>query len=150
MEADMELPIAAATENAGLAVALSEIVCGAPGTLSEIDRFAVCWPEATGLNINEIVQFEPAAINALQLLVRLNSEALGPLNDTEETCSAAFPELLTVTVCAVLDVPCVVAGKDGTAGEKLMAGTTAMPVPVRPTVCGAPGASSITIKFAVR
>ena len=86
----------------------------------------------------------------MQLLVTVNSEALAPLRATEETCKGAFPELTAVSVCGALDVPCVVAGNDGTGGERLRAGTRAIPVPLRVTVCGDPCASSAIVKSAVR
>lgn len=84
------------------------------------------------------------------MLVKLNSEALDPPRETEETCSVAFPELVTVNVCATLDVPCVLVGNDGTAGEKVTAGAVEMPVPLRAKVCGDPGTSSEMIRLAVR
>jgi hypothetical protein len=44
----------------------------------------------------------------------------------------------------------VVAEKDSAAGEKVRAGWTAMPTPLRTTVCGEPEASSAITKSAVR
>ena len=84
------------------------------------------------------------------MFVKLNSEPFVPLRAIEEICSGAFPELMAVSVCAALAVPCVVAGNDGVAGEKVRAGTTAIPVPLRTRVWGEPGASSAIIKFARR
>lgn len=130
----VELPEAAATENAGLAVALRRIVCGEFGASSEIVKFALPWPEAVGLKTREMEQLEAGASGAVQVLETLNSEALGPATEIEETCSGAFPELTAVRVCGALDAPCVVAGNDGAGGERLRAGRTAMPVPLSTTV----------------
>lgn len=90
---------------AGLAVALSEIVCGDPGASSAITKLAPRWPEPIGLKTSEIVQLAAGATGAVQLLVKLNSEALTPLRETEETWSGAVPEFKTVSDCAAPDVP---------------------------------------------
>lgn len=137
---------------AGLAVALSETVCGEPGASSATIKFAVRWPEASGLNTSEIVQLAAGATGAVQLAVKLKSAGLDPPSETEETCNGAFPEFMTVSVCATLEVPWVVAGEenDSAVAEKVMAGIAAMPVPPRRTVCGEDAASSVTIKFAER
>ena len=86
----------------------------------------------------------------MQLFVKLNSEALDPERATEEMCKGAFPELPTVKICGALDVPCVVLGKAGVAGEKVIAGAAVPPVPLRATVCGESGASSAIVKLAER
>lgn len=146
----MEPPETAATVNAGLAVALREMVCGEAGASSEIVRLAACWPAAVGLKTSEMLQLAAGATAAVQLLVTPNSEALGPLKETEETCSVAFPELVTVSVCVGLEVPCVVTGKDGEGGEKVTVGTTAMPLPLKARLCGEPETLSETVRLAVR
>lgn len=97
-----------------------------------------------------MVQLEPTATGAVQLLVELKSEGLAPPRETEEMVRGALPELATVRVCAGLDVPCVVAGKDGTGGERVRAGARAMPVPLRVMDWGEPGASSAISKSAMR
>lgn len=131
-------------------MALTETVCGEPGASSVITSVAAPWPEAVGLKTREIAQLAVGASGAVQLLETLNSEALAPLRETEETCRGAFPELTAVSVCGVLDVPWVVAGNDGIGGERLRAGTRAIPVPLRVTVCGDPCASSAIVRSAVR
>ena len=102
-----------------------------------------------GLKVRAIVQLELTAMGAVQLLVKLKSGEFGPLRETEETMRGALPELVTVRVCAGLDVPCVVAGKEGAAGEKVAAGAGAMPLPLSTRVCGEPGALSTTWRLAV-
>lgn len=127
----MEPPETGATENAGLAVALKEIVCGESGASSVMIKLAALWPEAVGLKTREMEQLAAGARGAVQLLETPNSEALDPLTEIEETCSGAFPELTAVSVWGVPDAPCVVVGNDGTGGERLRAGSTATPVPLR-------------------
>ena len=146
----MEPPETAPTVKAGLAVAVSETVCGEAGASSDIVKLAACWPAAVGLKTSEIVQLAAGATAAAQLLVNPNSEAFGPPRETEEMCSVALPELLTVSVCDALEVPCVVTGKDGEGGEKVTVGTTAMPLPLKARLCGEPEALSETIRLAVR
>src|SRR5215467_2825612 len=101
-------------------------------------KLAALWPEAVGLKTSEIEQLAAGARGAVQLLEALNCDAFDPLREIEEICSGALPELTAVSVCGGLDTPCVVAGNDGAEGERLRAGMTAMPVPVRATVCGEP------------
>lgn len=129
---------------AGLAVALRETVWGELDASSVITKFAVRWPGPTGLNTSEIVQFAVGATGAVQLLVRLKSDGLGPARETADTCSGAVPVLSTVSVCGAPAVPSVMVGKEGTVGEKTIAGDGAIPVPFKARVCGLPGALSAT------
>jgi hypothetical protein len=133
-----------------LAVALSEAVCGEPGASSVIAKFAVRWPEPIGWKTSEIVQLPAGGTGAGQLLVKLNSEALGPPRVTDETWRGAFPELMTVSVCTAPDVPCVIAGNEGVAGERVTPGPIVTPVPLKARVCGLPGASSVIMTDAER
>lgn len=134
---------------AAMPVPLRRRVCGEAGASSVIIKFAVRWPGAIGLKTSKIVQLAAGATEAVQLLVKLKSEASGPLRETGEMCSGAAPEFMTVSVCGAPEAPCVVEGNDGTAGEKVTAGTTAKPVPLRASVCGLPGALSIIWRLAV-
>src|SRR5207249_6327523 len=74
--------------------------------------------------------------------MNMNSEAFAPLSETDDTWSGPVPELITVSVCVVPDVPWVIAGNDGSAGVRLTSGTAATPVPFSARVCGLPGALS--------
>lgn len=130
-------------------VPLRTTVCGDPWASSAIVRSAVRWPGAVGSKTSEIVQLEPGASGAAQLLVKLKSEGLGPVRETEEMCSVVLPELMTVKVWGALEPPCVVLGKDSAGGEKVTAGEGAMPVPLRTRVCGVPGALSAIWRLAV-
>lgn len=103
-----------------------------------------------GLKTSEIAQLAAGAIGAVQLLVKLKSEGLGPLRETEETWSGAVPELITVSVWAAPEVPSVIVGNEGTVGEKVIAATGATPVPLRAKVCGLFGASSEIVTVAER
>src|SRR5260370_42491534 len=101
-----------------------------------------------GLKTSEIAQLAAGAIGAVQLLVKLKYEGLGPLRETEETWSGAVPELITVSVWAAPEVPSVIVGNEGTVGEKVIAATGATPVPLRDKVCGLLGASSEIVTVA--
>lgn len=129
---------------------MSEIVCGEPGASSVIIRFAARWPVAMGLKRSEIVQLAAGATGAVQLLVKLNSAGLAPPRATDEMWSGAFPELTTVSVCAAPDVPWVIVGNEGAAGENVTPGPVVTPVPFRARVCGLPGASSVIVTVAER
>jgi hypothetical protein len=48
--------------------------------------------------------------------------AFAPPRTTEEICSAAAPELVTVTVCGPFDVPSVIVENETLAGMKDTAG----------------------------
>lgn len=130
-------------------VPLRRSVWGEDAASSVITRFAARDPAALGVKTSEIVQLADGATGAPQLFVKLKSEALGPLSETEETCNGAVPVFMTVSVCAELEVPCVVEGKDSAVGESVTAGAAGTPVPLRARVCGLPGALSATWRLAV-
>ena len=58
--------------------------------------------------------------------------------------------MMTVRVCNVPDLPSVIVGNEGAAGEKVAPGPVATPVPFRARVCGLPGASSVIVTVAER
>ena len=58
--------------------------------------------------------------------------------------------MITVSICAAPEVPCVTVGNEGAEGEKVTPGLAATPVPARVTVCGLPGASSVIATVAER
>src|SRR5712692_141646 len=150
MEAVNEPFGAAPAANAGLAVALSEIVWGEAGTSSAMVRLAVRWPAPSGLKTRETVQLAAGATGAVQLLVKLKSEGLRPPRTTDEMWRDVVPEFMTVSVCAAPEVPCVIVGNEGAAGEKVIPGPLATPVPFTAIVCGLPGASSVIETVAER
>ena len=69
--------------------------CGEPGASSVTVSIAALWPVATGLKTRETVQLAAGASAVVQVLLRLNCEALDPPRETEEICRGAFPELMT-------------------------------------------------------
>ena len=80
-------------------------VCGDPAALSEIDKEALRDPVADGVNVTEIVQFPPLPARLLpQLLVCEKSPEFVPVMLILEIVRLWFPELVSVTVCAVLVV----------------------------------------------
>jgi hypothetical protein len=88
-------------------VPLRLINCGLDGSLSAIDRVAVLVPGAVGLNVTLIEQLAPAGMEVPHVLVCEKSPGLLPDKETLVTDTAAVPELLTVTLCALLAVPTV-------------------------------------------
>src|SRR5260370_37757699 len=96
----------------------SETICGEPGASSETVKLAARWPGPMGLKTREIAQLAAGATGAVQLLVEVKSEGLGPLRETEEIWSGAVPELITVNVWAAPEVPSVIVGDEGTVGGK--------------------------------
>src|SRR5260370_16788546 len=65
-------------------------------------------------------------------------------------CSVAAPELVTVTLCAGLALPCVVLAKVKLPGVRVTAGSGEAPAPVRGIDCGLPGALSAAARLAWR
>ena len=51
-----------------------------------------------GVKTKEMTQLEPGASGAVQLLVKLKSDGLGPASETEEIFRVVLPELMTVSV----------------------------------------------------
>src|SRR5215469_1082889 len=82
-------------------VPLRETVCGEPTALSVIDRMPLSWPIALGLKETSIVQLAPTASVAGHWLVLMKL----PCTVTLEMVTAAFPVLVTVTVCEALIMP---------------------------------------------
>ena len=146
----VEPPGAGPEVNAGLAVAVSAMVCGEPGASSVIDKLAVRCPGPSGLKTREIVQLAAAETGDLQLLVSMKSEGFVPARDTAEICRIPVPEFVTVSVCAAPDVPSVIVGKEGSAGEMEIPMPVAAPVPLRASVCGESGALSVNVRVAER
>lgn len=94
---------------------------------------------AVGLKVTVIVQDDPAATPAVQLLVCEKS----PLAVTALTVKVAVPVLLTLTDCVALLFPTSTPLKLRLAGESRAAEAT--PVPVKGTLCGLPAALSVML-----
>jgi hypothetical protein len=121
---------------------------GLPGASSLIVTLAVRPPRAIGANVTEIVQVAFTARLAGQLWEALKSEALAPVTPMLDSASGAVPELRRVELWAALVVPTSCEPKLRLVGVSVTAG--AVPVPLRETLCGLPGASSVTLTEAAR
>ena len=64
---------------------------------SLIMRDAVRWPAPTGENVTAMLQLEPLGYVPEQGLFTWKSAGFAPLGSTEEMCSGAPPELVTMT-----------------------------------------------------
>jgi len=84
-------------------VPVSPTVWGEPVALSVTVRFPVRVPVAVGVNFTEMAQLEPAATVDPQEFVWAKS----PEAVIDAMLRADPPELVSVTVCAALVVPCV-------------------------------------------
>jgi hypothetical protein len=129
-------------------VPLSATCCGDPAALSAMLSVAVSEPAAAGLKLTVILQLAFAATLVPQALLSENEAALVPVMVIAvlASVSAAFPVLISVTVCVAVE-PAVVAAKLKLAAERLAAAPS--PVPLSETVCGAPAALSAMLTVAV-
>jgi hypothetical protein len=80
-------------------------VCGLPDALSAMARLADRDPAAVGMNTTLMLQLPAGARDVPQLLVWLKSPLLPPVTAMREIDRAAFPLLVNVTFCAVLELP---------------------------------------------
>ena len=77
-------------------------VWGLPLALSVTDNVAVCVPALCGVNVIEIVQFEPAATEPLQLSLSVNTELDTAILDMLTGADSLF---VNVNAAGVLLVP---------------------------------------------
>src|SRR5438445_10428530 len=98
-----------------------------------------------------MVHVRLTGIAALQVgSVKLNSLPFAPPSTTPVMCSVAVPVFFTVTFIGVL-VPCVVVPKSGLLGFTNTAGDgAALVFPLTAMTWGEPGASSVSVRLAVR
>jgi hypothetical protein len=100
---------------------------------------------AAGVKVIEILQLDPAARVAPQLVVSAKSPGLVPARVMPEIFSTALPVLESVVIRAAEAVPAVVAGKLSAAGDSDATGAgAAVPSPVNVTIWGDPAALSAT------
>jgi hypothetical protein len=102
-------------------VPLSAMVCGEPFALSLMVSVPVRATAAVGVNVTDIVQFDPAATLVPQLLAWAKS----PEAAMELSVSVACAEFVSVTDCAALVVPVVCEVKVMLVGESVTTGTVA-------------------------
>ena len=122
-------------------------LCGLPGALS-VTVSEADWEEAVvGAKVTEIVQLAPAFRLVPQLPVWANCVGLAPVSPMLVMLSVAVPVLVSVTVWAELVVPTVWLPKATLLGLRMTAGAPT-PAPVRLTLCGLPGALSVTVSEA--
>jgi hypothetical protein len=126
-------------------------VCGLPVALSAIEIAAARAPDAPALNTTLIVQFAEAATLVPQLSVSVKSAAFAPVNVMPLTVSVVLLVLLSLMICAVLEVVITSSGNVNEVGESVAVGVPeAAPVPLSVAVCGLPLALSATLIEAVR
>lgn len=118
--------------------------CGLPAALSVMESVPLRVPEAVGVKVTLMVQWAPAATDDPQLFVCAKS----PLAAMLVTLRVAPPVLESVTACAALVVPTVWLVNVRVEGETPATGT--LPLPLRLTVCGLPGALSLTLSVPER
>ena len=121
--------------------------CGDPVALSAMLTDAVSVPVACGLKVTVMVQLEAAATLLPQLLVWLKELGSVPLMLIATLLSDPVPVFLRVIVWVALDVPVSVLEKVSELGLSDTAG--AVPVPVKPAVCGEGVALSATLTEAI-
>jgi hypothetical protein len=112
---------------------------------------AACGPVANGENARLIVQPALTVYAPLQPFATVNSPALVPPRTTEEICNVALPELVRVTICGLLVVPCVTLPNETLLGVTVMpAFGGGAPMPLSGMDCGEFGASSVMVMVAAR
>ena len=127
-------------------VPLSAMLSGEPGALEVIVTAAFIGPVAVGAKCPWIVQLDPAARLAPQLLAKMNDDASAPVTAMLVIVSVPLPVLVMVTVCEPLAVPTVVGAYDKLVAEKVIAGVT--PVPLSAMVCGEVVSLSVMVMLA--
>src|ERR1700677_2739744 len=124
---------AGATET-DIPVPVSATVCGDPIALSVMVSVPVRAPEVVGVKATAMVQLPLTATDVPHVFVSLKS----PLAAMDVTATATEPELVRVTVCAVLLEPTASPVKVRLAGATVIVGDGDVAVPLRVTVCGEP------------
>lgn len=123
-------------------------VCGLVVALSVKVNEALRVPEPDGVNVTLILQLPFAANELPQVVDSAKSPALVPLNPIPLMDSVAFPEFVMVTLWDALVEPTETPLKVNVEGEEATTGP--LPVPLKLTACGLPGALSVMATNAVR
>lgn len=121
-------------------VPVRDITCGLLGALSVIVTEPNAPPAAVGVNVTLMVQIPCGATGKLQV----SASAKGAGAAIEVTVRFAVPVLVTVTVCAALDVPRAMLPKFRLLEDSSTLGRFT-PVPVRSITCGVLGALSVRV-----
>src|SRR5262249_54691583 len=124
--------------------------CGLPPPLSVTETFAVRPPPSSGVNVTWKVQLAPGARPVGQLLLPLTTakspEFVPEIRMLVICIVPVAATFLRVIVVGALVVPALCVPKFTLGGVRL----AAVPVPVRLTVCGLPGALSLNDSVPVR
>jgi hypothetical protein len=124
--------------------------CGDPVALSVMLTAAERAPTAVGLKVTLIEQFPLTAREAGQLFVCAKSPAFVPHSAIEVIVTGRLPVFFSVTICAALEVATVWLANVRAFGLTEIVITGMKPVPLKPTSCGDPVASSLIASDAVR
>jgi hypothetical protein len=133
------------TAPACVPVPLTGTDCGEPGAVSVNTTFDDLVPIAVGLKVTFTVQI-CAGVSVVTQVLLLSEKS--PEVVTEEIVRFIEPLFVTVIVWAALECPTTVDGKLREAGEKAIC-PVPTPVPVKGTVWGLPGASSVNDRLAL-
>src|SRR2546426_562456 len=128
--------------------------CGLPTASSVMFTAAARAPGPAGVKLTLIVQLapgatEPAPVGQVLPAAKAKSAACAPVMVMLVRFSGAPPLLVSVTVCAALEVPTRCLPNALLVAESVAVGGVT-PVPVSDTDCGLPAASSVMIAVAVR
>lgn len=132
-------------------VPLRLMLCGLSEASSVTETLALRAPVADGVKVTEIVHEPPGASVAgasRHADVSPKSEGFVPVTAIALIESGAPPEFVSVTFCVGLVVPTTCPANVRLVGDSVTAG--AVPVPLRPRLCGLSEALSLMETFAVR
>jgi hypothetical protein len=101
---------------------------------------------ALGAKLTLTVQLVPEASVEPQVLICVKSVGLMPVIEIDVMVKVPGPTFVTVTLWLVLVVPTVCEANVRLAGLT----ATMVPVPLSATLCGLPGALSVTVRLALR
>jgi hypothetical protein len=129
-----------------LPVPLRLTFCGLFEALSVKVSVPLAAPVAVGVNVTPTAQFAPAARLVPHELLAI---AKGPLIPTLVMERAVLWRLVTLTVTAELVLPTATAPRFNELADRVTGELEPLPVPLRLTVCGPPGAESVKVSVPV-
>ena len=104
---------------------------------------------AVGVNVSAMLQEAPATRVVPHVPPTAKDVGFVPVIEMLAIFSAALPVFESVMLCTVLVTPTTVFGNVSDAGVRFTTGVGAgMPVPLKVTLCGEPGASSVMLTAA--
>ena len=131
---------------AALPVPLRLTFCGLLEALSVKVSVPPAVPVAVGVNVTPTAQPAPAARLAPQVLLEI---AKGPLIPALEIVRDVLWRLVSVTVTAELVPPTATVPRFNELADRVTGELELVPVPLRLTVCGLPGAESVKVRVPV-